>query len=1570
TPFYEALFAGDRVAAGGGGRGGVRPGRLREELRARVPEYMIPSAFVEVGELPLTAHGKVDRRALAEAGAGAGAREAEYIAPRTGTEEALAGMWGEVLKAERVGAGDDFFELGGHSLLATQLMSRVRETFGVEVPLRELFARPTLGGLAQAVDEAVRRGAGVEAPPIVPVSREGALAVSFAQQRLWFIDQLQPGTTMYNLPVAVRLTGQLDLDAMRQTLSEIVRRHESLRTTFASVDGQPTQVINPTQPVALPLIDLSDLSPEAKRAESERLAEREARRPFDLAAGPLLRVTLVRESEHEHVVLFTTHHIVSDGWSMGVFVKEVAALYTAFTQRRPSPLPELKVQYADYAVWQRGWLQGEVLEQQVEYWRGHLAGAPGVLELPTDRPRGAVQRHRGGRHGFTLDAELSDGLRTLSRREGATLFMTLLAGWQLLLSRYSGQADVVVGTSIANRNRAEVEPLIGFFVNTLPLRARLGGAQSFRELLAQVKETTLGAYAHQDLPFEKLVEELQPDRSLSHAPLFQVLFVLQNAPGGTLELPGISLSPVSRGVEKAMHDLLLSMQEAGPVLNGLLIYDADLFDDSTVARMVTHFVTLLKGIVAEPQRRISELSLMEPAEERQLIEGRSGTRRDYPRDLPVQRLFERQAAASPDAVAILSGGAQLSYGALNRRANQLAHHLIGLGVSADVPVALCMERSPELVVAMLAVLKAGGCYVPLDPQYPLERLSLMLTDSGAPVVLTRESWLDSLPAHWAQVVCVDADEEEVSRQSEEDPEERAGAENLAYVIYTSGSTGEPKGVCVTHRGIARLVCNPDYVSLGPDEVVLHYAPPTFDAATFEVWGALLNGARLALMPPGAATLDELGERVGREGVTTMWLTAGLFHLVVDERLDALRGVRQLLAGGDVLSARHVRRALEGLPGCEVINGYGPTENTTFTCCHRMAGAADLDGGVPIGRPITNTQVYVLDEGLRAVPPGVVGELYTGGDGLARGYLNAAGQTAERFVPHPYSAEPGARLYRTGDLVRWNARGELEFIGRADGQVKVRGYRIELGEVEAALGRHRGVRECVAEARGGGEGEEKRLVAYFVAEEGQRPTAAELREHLQQRLPEYMLPSAYVELEALPLTPNGKVDRRALPEPDEAGGVREAEYLPPRTATEEMLAGIWGELLGVEQVGVTDNFFELGGHSLLATQLMSRVRDAFAAEVALRQLFARPTLGELALAVDEAVRKGAGVAAPPIVAVGRDGALPVSFAQQRLWFFDQLQPDSPIYNMSFPMKLKGNLDVDALRQALTEIVRRHESLRTTFAAVDGQPTQLVHPPRPVPLPVTDLTHLPEGEREGEAQRAAREEARRPFDLSAGPLLRAALVRLGEDEHVALFTMHHIVSDGWSLGVLVKELVALYAAYLEGRPSPLPELKVQYADYAVWQRGWLQGEVLEQQVGYWREQLAGAPAVLELPTDKPRPAVQTHRGTQDAFTLSAELTKRLQELSRREGASLFMTLLAGWQLLLSRYSGQDDVVVGTPIANRNRAETEPLIGFFVNTLALRARVSGEMSFRELLGQVKETTLGAYAHQDLPFEKLVEE
>ncbi|HVG46074.1 MAG TPA: amino acid adenylation domain-containing protein, partial [Longimicrobium sp.] len=1033
---------------------------LREALKRRLPEYMVPGAIVPIDRIPLTANGKVDRRALPapdQAGIAAGD---VYVAPATPVEEVLAGIWAEVLRRERVGTADRFFELGGHSLLATRVVSRIRAVFEVELPLRAIFEGPTVAELADAV-EALRREGVPVLPPVLPAGRERPLPLSFAQERLWFLDRLEPDSALYNLRVPLRLEGALDAAALERALGEIVRRHDVLRTTFGEVEGAPVQVVAPFAGFTLPVEEVPGADAAGREAEALRRASAAGGRPFDLEHGPLFRALLLRLAPEDHLLLLWMHHAVSDGWSTGVLLRELSALYSAFHAGGESPLPELPVQYADYAVWQREQLRGAVLERQVAFWRERLAGAPALLELPTDRPRPAVQTHRGAREPVIVPAELRAGLEALARREGATPYMVLLGAFQLLLSKYAGTDDVVVGSPIAGRTRAEVEPLIGLFVNTLVMRTRLSGNPSFRELLGRVRETTLAAYEHQDVPFERLVEALEPERSFSHGALFQVMFQLQHLDGPGGAFPGIRMRREALEIPNAKFDLALDLAPDAGALRGTLEYATDLFDRATITRMLGHLARVLEQVAADPDLRLAEVALMDADERRMVVEAWNPAGAPLPAEGGIARLFEERAAATPHAVAVAMDDESLTYRALDERANRLARVLRRRGVGPEARVGICLERSPEMVVSLLAVLKAGGAYVPLDPAYPAERLAFMLADSAVAALLTEETLRASLPATpGIPVVSVDGEREEIARERAENVESGAGPRSLAYVIYTSGSTGTPKGVAVEHRSVVRLVRGADYVELGPDEVLLQAAPVSFDASTLEIWGALLNGGRIALVPGATPSLEELGRAIARHGVTTMWLTAGLFQVMVEERLEELSGVRQLLAGGDVLPVEQVRKARERFPRLRLINGYGPTENTTFTCCHTV-GAEWSGGPVPIGSPISGTRVYVLDESLRPVPPGVPGELYAGGDGLARGYLGRPAATAERFVPDPFSSVPGARLYRTGDRVRWkecesakvreceSAAGTdsrtlglshsrtavLEYLGRIDGQVK-------------------------------------------------------------------------------------------------------------------------------------------------------------------------------------------------------------------------------------------------------------------------------------------------------------------------------------------------------------------------------------------------------------------------------------------------------------------------------------------------------------------------------------------------------
>jgi amino acid adenylation domain-containing protein len=1544
--------------------------KLRSFLHEQLPDYMVPSAFVLMDAMPLTPHGKINRRALPAPEQARPELEDIYVAPRTHAEKELAAMFAHVLGVTQIGLHDNFFDLGGHSLLATQLLSRIRETFSDrEITLRHIFESPTVAGLAQQIE--ATGTAAENLPPLTPVPRDGELPLSFAQQRLWFLDQLEPGSAVYNCPAAVRFTGALNIAALEQSFNEVARRHEVLRTSFSSRDGRPLPVITSSLHVPLPVIDLSSLAPERLRTEIQRLSVLEAKRAFDLSDGALLRTKLLRVSEVEHVVLLTMHHIISDGWSIGVLVREVAALYTAFAAGAPSELEPLPVQYADYAYWEREWLDGEVLEEQLAYWRRQLDGVT-VLELPTDHVRPWFQSNEGAFQSFHLDPALSSALNELSRRLDATLFMTLLAAWQTLLYRYSGQQDIVVGSPIANRQRAETEALIGFFVNTLAMRTDLSGNPSFSDVVRRVRETALGAYAHQALPFEKLIEELQPERELSQTPLVQVVFALQNVPQADLSALDLKLSYVEGETGTAKFDLTLTLQETAEGLSGGLEYRRDLFEAATIKRLLGHFKNLLRAVVANPEDRIAELPLLHENERRQVVEEWNNTATVYPRNLGIHELFEEQVLRHPAAIAAV----QVSYSELNERANQLAWLLRARGVGPDTLVGVSLPRSERLLIALLGILKAGGAYVFLDASYPPERLALMMADAAVRVLVTEGSngaaangWPQrATPAEPLTIVCLDDDAEELAAQRVDNlPGSFQAPEQLAYVSYTSGSTGTPKGVAIPHQAVVRLVKETNYAALTANNAFLQLAPISFDASTLELWGPLLNGARCVLPREQILSAAELRDAIQRYEINSLWLTTSMFNAIVDEDVTALEGLQQLLIGGEVVSVSHIRRVVEQLPETHLINCYGPTENTTFTTYFPIRNDFDFAAStIPIGHPIANSRVYILDEAMQPAPIGVVGELYIAGDGLARGYVSRPDLTAEKFVPDPFSQKGGERLYRSGDLTRWLAGGAIEFIGRSDRQVKLRGFRIELPEVEAALKRIPEVREAVVDL------DTKHfagasLVAYVVAD---GVTEEEIRVSLQAQLPAYMVPGRVVVLERLPLTKQGKVnlaELRLLVESREQGN-EGGEGGPPVTAAEQAVAEIWSALLCLKNLGRDANFFELGGHSLIATQVMVRVQKATGVELPLRVLFENPTVAQLADQIEAAQRKGRGSAVPPIVPAARDGELPLSFAQQRLWFLDQLEPGLATYNCPAAMRLTGDLNLPALQQSLTEIVRRHEVLHSAFAEVDDRAVQRVMKTAELRLRIIDLQLVAPDRREQQVLRLAEAEADRPFDLTQAPLLRVTLLRLGPAEQVVLFTMHHIVCDGWSIALLRKEVMRLYDAYSRGNPSTLPELAIQYSDYAVWQRQWLEGEVLDEKLTAWERQFGDNPPLLELPIDGRKTGLPS-RAARQKLSLSRELIEELRAIGRGESATLFMTMLAAFECLLHRYSGQVDMVVGTGIANRNRREIEELIGFFVNMLVVRTDLSGNPTFKQLLARVRRATLAAYTFEDLPFEKLVE-
>src|SRR5215213_2623175 len=1394
---------------------------------------------------------------------------------------------------------------------------------------------------------------------------EDLYPLSAVQHGMLFHSLLAPEVGLYFVQKCCTLRGELNVAAFEQAWQRVIDRHPILRTAFLWEDlDQPLQVVYRRLSLPLEKNDWRHLCEKDQKQQLDAQLKTERRSGFDLKTAPLMKLRLIRLTDDTYQFIWSHHHLLLDGWCNTLILKELFVCYEAFRQGREPGLEDCRP-FRDYIVW----LQSQDLAGAEKFWRQTLNG----FTTPTHLNIDTLKRPRSEQQSFSeehtlLSLEATQALHALTRKHGLTMHTIVQGAWALLLNRYSGETDVVFGDVVSGRpsELRGIEKMVGMFINVLPVRVKIELGETLIPWLKRL----------QDLQIESRQYEYSPQiqvQQWSDVPqgtaLFNTVLSYQNYPidaslrggTGTVQIEDVN------SIQMANYPITVTITPV-PELMPLIKYDCSLFDVDTVRRMLSHLKTLLEQIAKNSERPVSDYDLLSAAELQQLLTEWNNTRRSYPHSSLIHELFEEHVQRTPDAPAVVFEGQTLTYRELNERANQLAHYLKSFGIGSEVLVGVCLERSLDMVVALLAILKAGGAYVPLDADYPLEHLSFMCDDAAPPVLLTTENLADKLPALVSQVIYLDAEAEIIAQQAVHNLESDLTSDNLAYVMYTSGSTGKHKGVSVSHRSVVRLVKNTNYADFGPENIFLQLASISFDASTLEIWGPLLNGGQLVVMPPGVPSLAQLGESIRQHRVTTLWLTSGLFQLMVDERLEDLRSVRQLLAGGDVLSVPHVRRAVAALEAGRVINGYGPTEGTTFTCCYSVTDEQQLQESVPIGPPIANTEVFVLDTQLNPVPIGVPGELYLGGAGLARGYLNQGGLTAERFIPHPYSLERGARLYRTGDRVRWLASGELEFMGRFDNQVKLRGYRIEPGEIETVLASCPGVRECVVIVRD--DSGEKRLVAYVVPTGSLQASSAEaMREHLRSRLPDYMTPARFVFIDALPLTPNGKVDRRALPAPEGQNDDPAATYVSPQTPTEELLANIWAHVLQVERVGIRDGFFDLGGHSLLATQVMSRIREAFGFELPLRELFDYPTVRELAQRL-EAARKGESAGEPPLLKIDRAEAAPLSFAQQRLWFLDQLDPGNPAYNIPFVLRFSGVLNIAALQTSINELVHRHETLRTSFSLTDGEAVQVVAPFSPVTITVIDLSALP-SESAGEEVRALRDaELRHGFNLTEGPLWRMKLLRLSDHENLLLLTMHHIISDAWSMGVLVREVAAFYNAHLNRESAVLPELELQYADYAVWQRQYLRGEVLEKQLSYWTGQLAGGPSVFQLPSDRPRPSLQSYRGAIVPFSCSDELSDALRMLARREGASLYMVLLAAFAVLLQRFSGEERMVIGTPIANRKRVETEGLIGFFVNSLAMKVDMSGNPSFKELVRRVRELVLGAYEHQDVPFERIVQE
>jgi amino acid adenylation domain-containing protein/non-ribosomal peptide synthase protein (TIGR01720 family) len=1512
-------------------------------LRSKLPDYMIPSVIMELENIPLTANGKVDKRALPHVDQSS---DKQYIAPRNKTEKALAEIWQQLLEIENVGIDANFFELGGHSLLAMRVISQVGKTLDIELKVKDLFQNPSIRQLAFYVS---KQSQGLLLPAIDKQIRPEQIPLSFSQERLWFIDQLE-GSVQYHIPAVLHLKGKLNQKALNQSFQQIVSRHEVLRTVIRQAQGQPYQQINPVAETIVQTIDAKALTPQ----ERQTLIKSLINKPFDLSQDLMLRADLLELGEEDHLLVVTMHHIASDGWSGPLIVKELTSFYQAYNQDQIPQSEPLAIQYADYAIWQRQNIQGQLLEKKLEYWKQKLQQAE-PIELPLDYPRPAVQSIQGAVKTFTLDASLGKAIKQLSQNSNTSMFMTLLSAFKVLLHRYSNQHDITVGTPIAGRQQMETEPLIGFFVNTLALRSELKADQSFQELLDQVRTTTLEAYEHQEIPFEKVVETVVKQRDLSRSPLFQVMFVYQNTPEmPKLELGELDLSMDTSVAASSKFEISLTMHESNEGLEGSLEYCTDLYSESTIERMQSHFVALLKSITTDPKTQIGELEMLRSEEQTQLLETFNQTKKSYPQDQTIIELFEQQVKRSPQATAIIFEDQILSYQELNEKSNQLAHYLKAKGVKPETLVPICLERSVEMMIGILGILKSGGAYVPIDPQYPQDRMAYMLNDCKSHFVISREALLAG-SLNDPSLEIIDVNKEEIQKCASENLDHKVKAENLAYIIYTSGSTGNPKGVMIEHRSLVNVVkCQSDFFQIEDKDRVLQFFNYCFDASVLQIFMTLLNGAALVLFKEGLQLRKEEFEQfVVDQNITRLQTTPGFLENLT---LDAPTSLKSVIVGGDICKSNLSNYWQKRF---DFFIEYGPTETTVAAISYKSPkGSADAIKPLPIGKGLANLEIYILNENQKLQPLGVAGEICIGGVQVARGYLNNKELTSLNFIPNPFKEDAEELIYKTGDFARWLPDGNIEYIGRRDSQVKIRGFRIELGEIEMALQQQAEISQAIVLAKADKQGN-NRLIAYVVA---QSKFDKELAiANLKKTLPEYMVPMFWVELETLPFTSNNKIDKAALPLPEDLFENSHA-YIAPRDEDETRLAEIWQQTLGIEKIGIHDNFFELGGHSLLAMRLISKIRNQFSINLEVRDLFLHPTIAQLGPYLKNIK---VSVLLPPIEKAESVSRVPLSFGQERFWFIDQLE-GTVQYHSPQVLRLKGELNNEALDFALHQIIERHQILRTVIKTDELGERQVLKPVEDWNLNfVNGLIYQNDEEALYKYVKYLVDE---PFDLANDFVIRAHLISLGKNDHLLVVVIHHIASDAWSSVLIIKEFNEFYNAYDEKRKPEIELLKLQYADFAIWQRNYLQGELLQNKLNYWKHKLSDL-VPLQLPTDFLRPAVQRMRGAMIQGSLNQDITYKLNSLCKENNASMFMVLLSAFKVLLYRYSGQEDICIGIPVADRQQTEIENLVGYFVNSLSLRTEVKGDDTFKTLLERVKLGTLDALEHQDVPFEKVVE-
>lgn len=1541
---------------------------LRTALLEILPDFMVPSYFVSLDKFPLTANGKVDKKALPDPTLLK--TESKHTAPHTELEKSLAVIWEEILEFENIGVHDDFFTVGGHSLKAIKLVTRLSKTLDIKIKLQDVFIYSTISKLAAFLHE----NRVVKFAPISVLASQPYYDLSHSQHRLWILNQLENDQVAYNVPAACIIEGKLDAQAFNKAFVKVTERHESLRTTFIAIDGEPKQQIHTPGELSFEVRNIDFQTDLNKEEKAQKFVEAEANKPFNLEEGPLLRVHLLQLEAEKYAFVFNMHHIISDGWSIGVLIEEVLTLYHAFSHNEENPLPALTIQYKDFAAWQNQRLQDEEVKQAQAYWWGMFKDEFPVLEFPGDYSRPAIQTYNGDQVDLLLDKTFSEKLVQFSQEQSTTLFITLLSSVNALLYHYTAQEDIVIGTPVAGREHPDLDNQIGFYVNTLPIRSRFNGRESFAMLLQGVKENMLKAQEHQIYPFDRLVDDLNLERDLSRSALFDVMVSLSNPDTAAKQFEkfkDIQVSEFTIPSTISKFDLSFDFQETKDGIKVSIEYNTDLFTPSRMERMLRHYQKMLSEIVQNAKLPLNEVDILLPAEVKLLLEDFNDTITPYDTEKTIVATFYEQVEKTPDTIAVSFGSKSITYAELNEQSNQLAHYLSAqLLLSPDLRIGLLLNRSEKMLVGVLAVLKLGAAYVPIDPEYPLERVEYLIQESGIDILVTDSvEMLDNLSVS-IKVINLHAVRNEVNNCVSSNLINQIHADNLAYIIFTSGSTGNPKGVMVNHRNLSNIANSwRDGYKLNEfSPCLLQLASISFDVFMGDFCRCLLNGGKMVVCP-GDFRGDPIAlyELIEQHQInileTTPAIILPLMHYIHENNLDA-SFIKLLILGSDSCLVEDFRWLLKSFGNqTRIINSYGTTETTIDSSYFESpVSVLPKEGNVPIGKPMHNTSYFILNNNKKLVPVGVIGELYIGGAGVSKGYLNRDELNGERFIQLPLSVHSQI-VYKTGDRACWLPDGNVAFYGRNDNQVKVRGYRIELGEIENILLQHPAIKSVAVLAKPDQDGH-NRLIAYCSLNDVE--AIADIKESIKSKLPEYMVPSFFMILDKLPLTPNGKINHKALPNPDINDLRNQKEFSAPVTETEKKLAAIWERILKIDSIGSNDHFFELGGHSLKATQVITQVHKEFGASIQLRDLFTNPVLADLARIIDAKEK----TAFEKIRRIPVADYYPLSVAQNRLWIQDQMQEGSAAYNVTDAFEMEGKLSLPDFENAYKEVVNRHESLRTTFMVHEGEPRQIIHAIDSKEFKVTyqDLRDKPTTLEL--VQIMVDEDSATIFDLKKGPLIKATLLQLTDAQQVFVLTMHHIVSDGWSSDVFLTELMKLYHAGISGLPNPLPALNIQYKDYAVWHRNLLSDANLETLQNYWRNHFAGEIQTLNLLTDNPRPKVKTYNGSTTTIDFGEELSQQLQSFSKQHSLSLYMTLLGAVKVLLHKYTGQEDIIIGSPISGRVHSDLDAQIGFYVNSLALRSNLNPNQSFADYLQSLKKTVLDSQVHQLYPFESLVED